>query len=355
MSKIKVAVLFGGASSEYEVSLRSAASVLRGIPSEKYDVVAVGITRDGRWFRYGGSPDRIETNAWLDDELVPCFLSPDRAVHGLVTLQPDGRATAERVEAVFPVLHGRNGEDGAMQGLLQVAGIPFVGCDMLSSAACMDKAVTNTLLDAYGIPHAPWRMLRRHELPEFAARADEWETALGYPMFVKPANAGSSVGITKAHDRAELEAALSLAFEHDDKAVIEKNIVGRELECAVLGNLDAKASVVGEVLSANEFYDYEAKYHNAQSRTVIPADLTEAESDAIRETAVRAFLALGCSGLARVDFLLESATGRLYLNEPNTIPGFTSISMYAKMWEATGLPFPALIDRLFTLALERGC
>lgn len=256
---------------------------------------------------------------------------------------------------MFPVLHGRNGEDGAMQGLLQIAGIPFVGCDVLSSAMCMDKAVTNTMLDAHGIPHAPWRMLCRHELPQFEGRADEWESALGYPMFVKPANAGSSVGISKAHDRAELKAALALALEHDDKIVIEKNIAGRELECSVLGNLGAEASAVGEILSANEFYDYEAKYHSAQSRTVIPAALSEAESGAIRETAVRAFEALGCSGLARVDFLLESATGTVYLNEPNTIPGFTSISMYAKMWEATGLAFPALIDRLFTLALERGC
>ncbi len=274
-------------------------------------------------------------------------------MHGLVTVGADGRAVCERVDVVFPVLHGRNGEDGTVQGLLQLAGIPFVGCGVLSSAVCMDKAVTNTLLDACGIAHAPWRSLRRHELPALGAHIAEWEDSLGYPMFVKPANAGSSVGITKARDRGELEAALGLAFEHDDKAVIEKTIVGRELECAVLGNLDAAASVVGEVLSANEFYDYDAKYINARSRTVIPAALTEAESRAVRETAVRAFLALGCAGLARVDFLLEQETGRLYLNEPNTIPGFTSISMYAKMWEAAGLPFPALIDRLFSLALER--
>ncbi len=353
MAQCKAGILFGGASSEHEVSLKSAAAVVRSFPAG-YGPVLIGITRDGRWFRFSGSADEIESGAWeRSGSLCPAFVSPDRAVHGLVILRPDGRYETERLDAVFPVLHGRNGEDGTIQGLFELAGIPYVGCGVLASAICMDKAVTNAMLDHFGIPHAPWVMTTKYELSAFEHNAQVWESRLGYPMFVKPANAGSSVGISKVHSRDALRRALDLAFAHDPKAVIEKCIVGKELECSVLGNRDPQVSAVGEILPANEFYDYDAKYNNAASETRIPAAISDDKRDEMRALAARAYRVLGCRGLARVDFLLEESTGRLYLNEPNTIPGFTSISMYAKMWAAAGVGFAELIDRLFKLAAER--
>ncbi|MEG1650420.1 MAG: D-alanine--D-alanine ligase family protein [Oscillospiraceae bacterium] len=355
MSKCKVGIIFGGVSSEHEVSLKSASSVIRNIPRDKYDTVLIGITKDGRWLEYGGPVEAIEDGSWHESKsCVPAFISPDCSIHGLVKTNSDGSFETERLDAVFPVLHGRNGEDGTIQGLFTLAGIPYVGCDLLSSAVCMDKAVTNAMLDYFGIPRAPWAMVLKYDIDKFELLADTWETSLGYPMFVKPANAGSSVGITKAHDRSELRAALDLAFEHDVKAVVEKNISGKELECSVLGNLEPEVSVVGEILSANEFYDYEAKYFNAQSRTIIPARITGEQQRYIQKIALEAYKALGCSGLSRIDFLMDGETGAIYLNEPNTIPGFTSISMYAKMWEASGIGYSELIDRLFRLAIERG-
>lgn len=354
MASCKAGILFGGVSSEHEVSLRSAAAVVRSLPAG-YDAVLIGITRDGRWLRFAGGADEIESGAWeRSASLCPAFISPDRAVHGLVVLRPDGTYETERLDAVFPVLHGRNGEDGTVQGLFELAGIPYVGCGVLSSAVCMDKAVTNAMLDHFGIPHAPWVMTTRYELDAFERNACAWESKLGYPMFVKPANAGSSVGISKVRDRNALRQALDLAFAHDTKVVIEKTIDGKELECSVLGNLEPEVSAVGEILSANEFYDYDAKYNNAASRTRIPAQIPDGVRDEMRALAARAYRVLGCQGLARVDFLLEESTGKLYLNEPNTIPGFTSISMYAKMWEAAGVGFSELIDRLFKLAAELG-
>lgn len=355
MERKTIAILFGGASSEHDVSLLSAASVLRNIPRDRFDVLTVGITKDGRWFLYRGDIESIETGAWEQHpDNLPCVISPDTATHGLLVLGADGSYETHRVDAVFPVLHGRNGEDGTMQGLLTLAGIPFVGCDLLSSAACMDKAVTNTLLDQFGIPRAPWQVVMASEMTEFDTVESRLASALAYPMFVKPANAGSSVGITKAHDKAELKEALALAFKHDKKAVVEKTIIGKELECAVLGNDDPIASVVGEVIPCNEFYDYEAKYLAGESKTLIPANITAEQSDALRAAAVRAYKALGCAGLARVDFLLEESTGAILLNEPNTIPGFTSISMYPQMMAHSGVAYPDLIARLIELALERG-
>ncbi len=356
MQKQKVAVIFGGASSEHEVSLRSAASVIRNIPADLFDVITLGITKEGKWYQYFGDVSRIEDGSWLQDvgNAIPAFISPDRRV-GIVRVAGDGDENyeTERVDVVFPVLHGKNGEDGTVQGLLEIADIPYVGCSVLASAMCMDKAVTNTMLDHNGIKHAPWEMLMAYERGQIPQRVDAWEARLGYPIFVKPANAGSSVGITKAHNRDELLAALDLAFQHDCKAILEKTIVGQELECSVLGNDAPVASVVGEILPANEFYDYEAKYQSAQSKTRIPAAITAAQQAEIQRTAVRAFLLLGCSGMARVDFLMDSRTGDIYLNEINTIPGFTSISMYAKMLEASGVSYPALIQKLLALAIER--
>lgn len=353
MSVKKVAIIFGGVSSEHEVSLHSSASVLRRIPRDKYEPVMLGITRDGRWLLYRGGVDKIESGEWESDAAnVPAVISPDRAHHGIIALNNSG-AEIIRIDLAFPVMHGRNGEDGRIQGLFQLAGIPFVGCDTLSSAVCMDKAVTNALLDHFDIARCPWALINAHERADAETHMDEWEERFGYPMFVKPANAGSSVGITKAHDRAQLREALALAFEHDDKVLVEKNVSGKELECAVLGSDDPIASLVGEIVPANEFYDYEAKYANAESKTIIPARITAPQQAKIQQQAVRAFRLLGCSGLARVDFLLDAQSGEIYLNELNTIPGFTSISMYSKMLEASGISYPEQLSRLFELALER--
>lgn len=351
----KVAIIFGGASNEHEVSLRSAASVMRNISHVKYDVVKVGITKDGRWFLYLGETEKVEDGSWIDDtkNLIPAFISPDRKLHGLVCKTGGNGYEDIKIDVAFPVLHGKNGEDGTIQGLFEMAGIAYVGCPVLASAVCMDKAVTNTMLDHYGIKHAPWEMIMSYELGEFETRADVWEARLGYPMFVKPANAGSSVGITKVHNRAGLRAALDAAFLHDSKAIIEQNIKGRELECSVLGNTQPTASVVGEILAQSEFYDYDAKYNSATVNTVPQADITPQQQSAIQKMAVEAFLLLGCRGMARVDFLMDSETGDIYLNELNTIPGFTSISMYSQMFAVSGIPYPELIERLIDLAIER--
>ena len=354
MSKRTVAIFFGGVSSEHEVSCISAASVVRNIDTELFDVVTVGITRDGRWLLFSGTPEQMEDGSWEDDPAnVTAFVSPDRSIHGLVLLGENGDDVI-RLDAVFPVLHGKNGEDGTMQGLLELAGIPYVGCPVLGSAVCMDKAVANALMDCYGIKHTAWRSFTEWQYDELMDGLDALESELGYPMFVKPANAGSSVGITKAHDREELKNAVKLAFENDSKIVIEKNINGRELECSVFGNGNKlTVSVIGEILPANEFYDYEAKYSSADSETLIPAELDAAKSDEIRAIAAKVFRALGCEGLSRVDFLLEDGTGIAYVNELNTIPGFTAISMYGKLMDHSGVPFKELITGLIDLAIER--
>ena len=350
MQKKSTAVIFGGCSSEYEVSLQSAFSILENLNTEKYDIIPIGITREGDWYRYRGEYVKLLSNTWAENpaELTGVTVSHNRSTRGII----ENGSTVTKVDFAFPVLHGKNGEDGTMQGLLELAGIPYVGCDVLSSAVCMDKAITNTLLDSFGIPHAPWRQMVAEQLPEFDSIAEEWENALEYPIFVKPANAGSSVGISKAHDRKELRAAVELALQHDRKIVAERCIVGREIECAVIGNLHPVASEVSEIIPRNEFYDYEAKYV-AASETVLPADLTPELRERVQRGAEKAFAALGCSGISRVDFLYETATDTLFLNEPNTLPGFTSISMYPKMMAASGTPYPELIAKLIELALEK--
>ena len=350
----KALILFGGVSSEHDISLISAKSVIENTPKDKYDIITVGITKDGRWYLYTGDVENLPEDKWLCDEsrLTPAVLSPDRADHGIIVLGE--KAKKIKVDVVFPVLHGKNGEDGAVQGLLQLAGIPFVGCDMISSACCMDKVITNTLLDEAGIAQAKWLGLKEHEYKEngeeFIKKAEEY---LGYPIFVKPANAGSSVGVSKATDKESLKRAIDKAFKEDTKLVLEEGITGKEIECAVLGNEEPIASLVGEIESCNDFYDYDAKYINAASKLYIPARIEQKISDEIRETAVRAYKALGCSGLARVDFFVREGDNKVLLNEPNTIPGFTSISMYPKMFQKSGVEYPELIDRLFMLACER--
>lgn len=358
--KISAAILFGGVSSEYEVSLQSAFSVIEKMDRAKYEPVLIGITREGRWLLYTGPADQIPQDRWCDpDWTVPAFISPDRSVHGLVL--PNGRdgkgCSYQRIDVAFPVLHGKNGEDGTIQGLLQLAGIPYVGSGVLSCAATMDKETTHILLESAGIRTAPWRTVRREDVKELPALQGELEAALGYPLFVKPANAGSSVGISKVKTPDRLSPALELAFRHDGKVLVERAVSNPiEVEVAVLGNPggDITVSAPGEVVPCNEFYDYNAKYIDNASQLYIPARLDPAWSEQVRAIAARAYRALGCRGLCRIDFLLCRDSGENFLNEANALPGFTSISMYPKLMMASGTSYAGLIDRLLSLAMEDG-
>lgn len=345
-----VLVLFGGRSSEYEISLVSGASVIRHIPKDKYDIITIGITKDGKWLLCDADADKIEHDKWQTGALEAVISSDFGSGEIIVS---DGRRL--HADVCFPVLHGKNGEDGAAAALLTVAGMPYVGCDAISGAMCMDKAVTNTIADCEGIPQAKWLKIRALDYESSADEfLDECADRLGYPMFVKPANTGSSVGVSKAADRSELDCAIKKAFEFDKKVVIEECIVGHEVECAVLGNDEPVASVVGEINPANEFYDYDAKYSNASSKLLIPAPLDGETSDGIRALAVKIYKALGCSGLSRVDFFVRYEDGGIRFNEINTMPGFTPISMYPKLFAAEGIEYPELLDKLITLAFERG-
>ena len=353
MSKLRLAVIFGGASSEHEVSLMSAASVFSNLSGDKYEVLPVGITKKGQWLYYPGSIDDISSGKWeKNPDCVPAVISPDRAVGGLILMPPGKDLLVRKVDVVFPMLHGKYGEDGTIQGLIELAGIPCVGAGTLSSAVCMDKEVANSLFDGAGIPRAPWGVIRLRDIERFDDYADEWEKKFGYPMFIKPANAGSSVGVSKVGGRSSLREAVNLAFTHDRKVIAEKAVAGKELECAVLGNDNPFASEISEILPTNEFYDYDAKY-STPSETILPADISHKLRDSIKKTAVRAYGLLECSGMARVDFLYEVSTDILFINEINTIPGFTSISMYAKMMDASGINYPRLLEKLIDLALEK--
>jgi D-alanine-D-alanine ligase len=389
MKKVRVGVLFGGRSGEHEVSLLSAASVLNAIDRTKYEVVPIGITKDGRWLTAGaaqsllkgesahegarsshslraGDPETTSTAAVLaqgESGVVPP--EPIHRERGLVPFQSDAalarRATdrAINVDVIFPVLHGTFGEDGTIQGLLELADIAYVGAGVLGSAAGMDKDIMKSLFIAAGIPIVKHVTILRgawEKEPKKIQKAIE--SKLRYPVFVKPANLGSSVGISKVHNRKELGPAIEEAAKFDRKIVIEQGVGGkkgkaREVECSVLGNDEPEASVPGEIVPGKEFYDYTAKYLDEGSQLIIPAKLTKAESKKVQELAVRAFQAVDCSGLARVDFLIDPKTRRIFLNEINTMPGFTSISMYPKLWAASGLSYPDLISRLIQLGLER--
>ncbi len=353
MSRLKLGVIFGGASSEYEVSLMSASSVLHNINADKYDIVMLGITKDGRWLRYRGPVERIRSDEWDVPEFVtPAYVLPDRAAHGVLETKPGGGTEITPLDVVFPVVHGKNCEDGTLQGLFTIAGIPFVGCDTLSCAVCMDKAMARTATDGAGILSTPWDWFTADALADFEELERRLREKLGYPMFIKPANAGSSVGVSRAVDDAGLRTAIELALLHDKKIVAEQAVTGQEVECAVLGNDHPIASIVGEIAPKAEFYDYNAKYFDGTTDLYIPARLSAETAQLVREAAVKTFRTLGCSGLARVDFFAK-ADGTVILNEINTIPGFTHISMYPKLCEASGIPYPELIDRLVTLALER--
>jgi len=353
MMKKVVAVLFGGQSTEHDISKLSASTVMAALSDERYYVLPVYITRTGKWLLYEGPIESVHNTQW-EKFGTPVVLSPDASHHGLLRIVGD-KCKVIPVDVVFPVLHGANGEDGSIQGLCELAGIPYVGCGVLSSAACMDKAFTKTVVHTLRITQADHIVCTRHALTEnMAAVCKKVRYKIGYPCFVKPANAGSSVGVSKASNKAELEAALCLAAEHDEKILVEKAIFGRELECSVLGNITAEASGIGEILAAADFYDFDAKYHNAESKTIIPADIPAEKTEEIRTAALSIYGALDCRGMARIDFFLENETNNVIFNELNTIPGFTSISMYPKLWAAAGLPLPQLVDRLIALAAERG-
>lgn len=354
MAKQRIAVIFGGASSEHEVSCVSASSVISNIPQDDYEVVCIGITKKGKWLFYPGEWDCIATGEWeKNPDCCACMLSMDNTKRGIYKILDDQTVSFLSIDCFFPVLHGKNGEDGTIQGLFELSMAPYVGCGTCSSAICMDKAYTHIVLESAGIRMAPYILCYRNDKFRPEQVAQKVVDSFGFPVFVKPANAGSSVGVSKASDENELEQAIKLAFVHDDKVLVEKAIHGIEVECAVLGNSDPQASVLGEITPANEFYDYEAKYENAASELHIPARISQDLSYQVRGIAVEAFQAMGCSGLARVDFFVNPATGEIWLNELNTMPGFTSISMYPKLWDATGISYGALLDKLIKLAMER--
>ena len=352
-AKIRVGILFGGRSGEHDVSLQSAASVINALDRAKYEIVPIGITREGHWRVGSGAAQLLPQVLEHGDPVTP---SVDPAGPKLLSLARAAPAPGSRpeVDVVYPVLHGTYGEDGTVQGLLELADIPYVGAGVLASATGMDKDVMKRLFRDAGLPVVPWQLILRADWeshPGAVRRRIEGE--LRYPLFVKPVNLGSSVGISKVHHRRELADALNLAAQYDRKILVEKGIDAREIECSVLGNDAPQASVPGEVVPVNEFYDYEAKYIKEGSELVIPARLTARQTKRVQEVAIRAFQAIDGAGMGRVDFLLDRKTGKVYLNEINTIPGFTSISMYPKLWEASGIPYSQLLDRLIELALER--
>src|SRR3974390_2596945 len=384
MNKLRVGVLFGGRSGEHEVSLLSAASVLNAIDREKYEVVPIGITKDGRWLTAehaenlltgklvleprnlrAGDPQNTEPAAVL--ARGEAAVVPPEPVHrhsGLMPFQTDAspmRRASDRainVDVIFPVLHGTFGEDGTIQGLLDLADIPYVGAGVLGSAAGMDKDIMKSLFIAAGLPIVKHVTILRRDWEKDPKRVERQVARLKYPVFVKPANLGSSVGISKARKKKELGPAIEEAAKFDRKIVIEQGVGGtkekaREIECSVLGNDDPQASVPGEIIPIKEFYDYDAKYLDEGSQLIIPAKLTKAEIKKVQELAIKAFKAVDCSGLARVDFLMDPKTGQIFLNEINTMPGFTAISMYPKLWAASGLAYTDLIARLIQFGIER--
>lgn len=338
--RIRVGVVFGGRSGEHEVSLRSAESVIRSLDAAKYDVVPIAITPEGRWLSSGKAAALLPAG-----EAVQNALTRGAAM----AIAPEPRKD-QAIDVVFPVVHGTYGEDGTLQGLLELAGVPYVGAGVLGSAVGMDKDVMKRLLRDAGLPIGDFWALRSRDAETFTR---ERGGSLPYPVFVKPANLGSSVGISKAHDLAELPAALALAAQFDRKLVVEQGIDAREIELSVLGDNELQVSIPGEIIPAREFYDYQAKYVDDDSRLLIPAPLTADQTRESQDLAVRAFRALECAGMARVDLFLERTTGRFLVNEINTLPGFTAISMYPKLWEASGLSYSELLDRLIGLALER--
>jgi D-alanine-D-alanine ligase len=374
VKRLRVGVLYGGRSGEHEVSLASAASVFANLDRTRYEPVPIRIEKDGRWALADKPPATMIAGEVIEQARLEAArpVREGREVHFVArpseeTILSIDRSTSKHddvpgaivtglaLDVIFPMLHGPYGEDGTIQGLLELANKPYVGAGVLASAVGMDKAVMKTLFAARGLPVCPYRVLRRHEWNAAGTTiAAELEKALKYPMFVKPANLGSSVGISKAKDAIGLREAIALAGSYDRKIVVEAAVPdAREIECAVLGNDEPDASVAGEVIPSREFYDYEAKYIDAGSKTVIPADLPKKIADKVRQMSIDAFKAIDGAGMSRVDFLLSGKDHALFVNEVNTIPGFTTISMFAKLWAASGVDYPTLLDRLIALAIQR--
>lgn len=350
----KVAIIFGGQSSEHEVSCISACTVMKNMDS-KYEQVLIGITKEGKWLLVDKMAS-VENGSWVNSRRTAVF-SPDATKKEILIISSNGTYESIGIDVVFPVLHGLYGEDGTIQGLFELSGIPYVGCGVLASAVSMDKLYTKIIVDRLGVAQARYVEVRSHQMKEnMDAVIACIEDKLSYPVFVKPSQAGSSKGVSKAESRGALIDALHLAVQHDSKILVEETIVGRELECAVLGTTEeVRASYVGEVLAAEEaaFYDFDAKYNNTESKTVVNPELPEGKSDEIRDAALNIFKAVDGFGLARVDFFLEKGTNRVVFNELNTLPGFTSISMYPMLWDAMGLSISQLIDELIELAFQR--
>lgn len=353
MKPIKLAVVFGGMSTEHDVSIVSGISVIKNLNKEKYEVLPIYIDEDGNWYHYTKKIEEIgavEVGSKIE-EIEPL---------------KEPLECLKKVDCIFPVLHGLYGEDGTLQGLFELLKIPYVGCKVLASSVSMDKAYTKIILEKAGLKQAPYVYIRKEKehyryinetleeekcsLEEISSKIEE---KIEYPMFIKPSNSGSSVGVKKAKNKEELEQAIKYAGNYDKKIIIEQGIKGRELECAVLGNEEVNASTIGEILSAEEFYDFESKYHNQESKTIIPNDIPQETINEIRKQAIKAFKAVDGNGLSRVDFFLENETNEIIINEINTMPGFTSISMYPKLWEESGLSYPNLLDKLIELAMEK--
>lgn len=352
MEKKNLVVLFGGQSSEHEVSCISVVTVIENVDIEKYDMTFVGITKEGKWLK-ADSVEQIKDGTWRDSK-VSAVISPDATKKELILMEGDSVAY-QKIDCVFPVLHGLYGEDGTVQGLLELAKIPYVGCGVLASSVSMDKLYTKIVVDTLHIRQAKYVGIRKGDWKKKDEVIAKIEAAFSYPVFVKPSNAGSSKGVSKANDQAELIASVEEAFRHDKKVLVEETIIGRELECAVLGGETVKAASVGEVLAASNaaFYDFDAKYNNQESKTVIDPELPEGKTEEIQKAAVEIFKAVDGFGLSRVDFFLEKDTNEVVFNEINTMPGFTSISMYPMLWAAKGVEKKELVQKLLDLSLER--
>ena len=370
--KLRIGVIFGGRSAEHEVSLRSAEAVLGALDRARYDVTLIGITRAGRWLPLEAPDGEVDpaklmlpfANPEATDNTTHAALLPDPSIRGLAEIieaEPGmGLEFGQPLDVIFPVLHGPYGEDGTMQGLLELANVPYVGPGVMASAVSMDKVVQREVCRQNGLPVIDFVQLKRRDWqategnePARAIIRSSIEAQIGYPCFVKPVNMGSAVGVSKARNAAELDKALNEAARYDRKLMVEKAVNPRELEVAVLGNDEPIASVVGEISYSSEFYDYKTKYHTEDNAYYIPANISSEQSEQLRELAIKAYLALDCAGMTRVDFFLDRDSGQIYLNEVNTIPGFTSVSMYPMLWQASGITYPELVDRLIKLALER--
>lgn len=353
MSKLRVAVIFGGMSGEHDISLRSATSVLKNISKNEFEVVCIGITKKGHWLFYPGDISLIETGEWqYHPDCTPAIISPDRLQSGIIKFMPDGETSILKIDCIFPVLHGKYYEDGCIQGLFELSGIPYAGSNTYSSSICMDKITTHIILDKHGIKTAKWNYIKYDSFKKIDKICEIINNDFSMPLFVKPCSEGSSLGVSKVNNIKELKSAIKIAFTHDKKVLIEEFIDGLEVECAVLGNNNPIASTVGSIIPSNEFYDYESKYISNDSKLNIPANLDQKIIDKIRETAIKVYKILDCSGLSRIDFFVKK-NNEIILNEVNTLPGFTSISMYPKLFEYSDISYSNLITKLINLAIER--